>query len=473
MPISIQDLSAEVLLHIVDILVANAEDDEEDEYDDPKKNKYDQYVNFEPEQISFTALDPEKRKPVINLSATCSRFRNLIGPQIYRKLHLTNKKAIAESVRAVGTGPFRDNVKEVLFVGTAPATEDEKFHDVEDILPAEVQYVLENLTVFFPNLESLAIAFAFDIIDPDRWEMRVWKHFQNHSNEGLQALEDKEAYRALVAKLWTAVSHNVSQSRRGIKSLKLPCFMPFPSTVYSLPILRNFLGTIEKFEISVWAPDRHCGFWGHIGRSDRNPIPKLDHIFSALKSCTDFTLEVSKVHWLALKGFGDPRLGISPGQMPLLKRLTLRWLLATNELVTFLKDHSNTLEEIVFEHCAASSDSLITDRIDWHELFESMQSLSNLKSVRVLPQNVFSEYEPIHLSESELQERSQRLKNIQEDALVSGGQRRAFEYMRVYRRAGEWRKHEEQILRKYREGEDQKAWVTLLDMVERNRNKIR
>lgn len=370
-------LSPELHLRIIDFILEQP--DEEDKTEDGKEKE----TKLDERSDSTEHLVPVNLKTLIKLSQTCSAFRALLAPSIYTKLYLTNTKSSADSVKAVAEGPFRDQVTEVLFVGRAPGSEEEGFDDTETVFPEEVENVLKNLNDLFPRLNSLNVGFAYELNDYDKWDVWVWESFlDEEADEQVLEEEKSQGFRALIAKVWTAISCNPS-----IKHLKMRQFIPKWSSVYSSKSFHAFLSAVQKFDMSTWGDDNGAGWVSNFGEGYCQGLARLDCIFDALKSCTEFTLEASKYGLYGLEGQNHAPHGFRLGQMPQLRRFKLRHCFISPELRMLFKEHKDTLEEVVLQDCGASTNTysgLAENGISWQELFEAMLCMRALKKFEVL-----------------------------------------------------------------------------------------
>lgn len=73
---------------------------------------------------SLAALTPHL-SDLISLSSTCTYFRDLLGPRIFKSIYMQNTEKSARSVQAVATGKFSGYVRELRY---AAACESRQFH---------------------------------------------------------------------------------------------------------------------------------------------------------------------------------------------------------------------------------------------------------------------------------------------------------------------------------------------------------
>lgn len=371
MSIGILVLSPELQLRIVDFILEQDDVKEEEEKGD--------------EQMDSTEhLVPSNLKTLINLSETCSTFRKLLAPYVYKKLYLTNTETSATSVKAVADGPFHDLVTDLLFVGRALGLEELGADCIETIFPKELEHILNHLDNLFPHLNSLNAGFAYDFNEYHTWDIWAQETFYDvETDEEVLEQEEKFAFRTLIPIVWTAISSNTC-----VKHLKMRHFIPKMSPVYNSDLFHSFLSGVEIFEISIWGCDNGVGWVNSVGDGYLDVLSRLDCIFSSLRSCTDFTIEASQYGWYGLSGWHHASHPFYAGQMPLLRRLTLRHCFISPELKMFLEDHRDTLEEVSLHDCAASTNTfsgLAENGIEWRELFDAMLCIKTLKKVEILP----------------------------------------------------------------------------------------
>lgn len=417
-------LSPELHLQIIESLQIQPSDpeDQEDSEDEEVPE-----IEEDEEGDSKEHLVPEGLKALINLSCTCKHMRLLVGPHIFKKLWLTNTDSSAASIKAVAASAFRSEVKELLFVGHAAGEKEEDFDSVDNVLPEETEDILSNLRVYFPNLDSLNIGFAWELYKTDKWDEWPLETLSGwEDDERAFELEEEEAYRALIGKVWAAISLNEAGI---VKSLKMRHFVPKVVSTFFSPQFDLFLSGVEKFHISMWGSD-NAGWVSGVLEGYRDGISRLADILKGLTSCIDFTFEASQYGWVGCEGQNHVALPLLPKQMPLLKRLTLHHCFASPELIEFLKAHSDTIEEVIMQDCGASPISLhgLADNgIAWAELFSGMQDLKLLKTFELLPEDVSYSWEMEYFRRSTSDDRED-VEKVRKELEASNGQKRVFAY---------------------------------------------
>ncbi|KAK5073699.1 hypothetical protein LTR64_007165 [Lithohypha guttulata] len=447
-------LSLELILRITKIpgiaTVRNAELHEEGIYNAREHDE---------QGRSTEDLVPAELKTLINLSCTCTHFRAVLAPVIYRKLWLTNTITSATSIKAIAATRFRIHVREILFVGRAPGSEEDGFEQVGEVIASEVLEILANLRSCFPNLNCLNVGFAFEAWDYDKWANHLSESFINpESDDEVEHLETKESFRALTASVWGAISRN----KPGIiKTLKMRHFFPKLVTTYFSEKFQSFLGGIEEFEMSVWGQDDGvCA--SNTGDGYLDAISKLDKVFANLRFCTEFTLRSSQYGWMGCEGMSHVPLPLKPGTMPKLERLTLHHCFLGPELCDFLQTHSGTLREITMQDCCAVPDRRTNNGIEWCELFRTVRTLQKLEKVEVLPAKLpYSWHMQNSLVENDEDVREDVGKAAKE--LETKQDRRMFAYGELNDKYRDWSLRSDKIREHFWRGHDQKEWYDLID----------
>ena len=99
----------------------------------------------------------------ISWSCTCSYFRNLLAPDIFKSARLVNNEKNGSSLNAVAKSPHQVHVKELYFNGYAIGhpiyIKKPAFLDTEGNFPRSVQALLSDLARF-PSPEKLSIKFT-------------------------------------------------------------------------------------------------------------------------------------------------------------------------------------------------------------------------------------------------------------------------------------------------------------------------
>ena len=155
----------------------------------------------------------KSKQNLINWSCTSNYFRSLLAPLVFHTVILRNDEKSAASVEAIIAARSRcaNHVQELHFIGYAPGDakrDDAAFSDTENILPEKVKGLLVNLKQF-PKVEGLHVEFDYNFEDNKEWEEEgVNLEGEIETMEEIREREGSEAWRALMVKVWEAVSEN-------------------------------------------------------------------------------------------------------------------------------------------------------------------------------------------------------------------------------------------------------------------------
>lgn len=168
------------------------------------------------ETLPAAYYEPLTNQAIVNLSRCCKTLRELVAPILFRKICLRNNDKNGRSIQAVASSPWAGRVQELHF--EALMTIDVDFDLEEGIDPSRGDYpysvndVLSHLERF-PHLETLSVRFALgNTQEADQRAAEsaflVWlyDHDPLWESEELLQLEEKAAWRALMAKTYIAIS---------------------------------------------------------------------------------------------------------------------------------------------------------------------------------------------------------------------------------------------------------------------------
>ncbi|PGH35127.1 hypothetical protein GX50_02049 [[Emmonsia] crescens] len=470
-----------------------------------------------------------------NLSLTCSFYYVTLLPYTFKRLALQNNETSASSILRCMTNTERNYVqftKELCFTDTramALAMEDKHFghshrknsskkDNRNDInipelcrLPTSAAEVLSNLSRF-PNLDHLLIHWRFHDSD---WYIE--KYIIDYDTEDVNGVAEREAqapWRALMRDVYNAVSKNVvdintstSPAASSISSppqadlLQSPTMPPIlksleiknipmnPVSTYLSPTFHNFLSTLRSFKLSLMTADNIGHYAINTCHQYHEFVYKLDEYFlNHLSSAT--SLHISA--WDGPLG-GEEDAGPSycpcslpPARIPVLKRLALDNCFTTAPgLINFLVAHARSLERVEFFRCFSDNDGNT-----WCKLFDALARAGPkwLVEFCVEPGEVKFREESYRKNEENEREagRCQALLGGDEDEDETEGEcvvgegrgvagrrgRRAFCYGYIDDKYGFVNElsctNREMFLR----GEDQRAYDTLMEIVEQNRKRL-
>ena len=143
------NLSHELILHIVDLLL-------EDDDDGSTEDQYDGKAGAQATRFMCSG-----EQAVVSLSRTSTFFYKFLSSYLFRNITLRNSVKSGQAVQYLCSTGQIANIKTLHFKGK---TKEEDFRTFESIFPAEVNDILSNLSRF-PCLTTLIIDFDVE----DHW----------------------------------------------------------------------------------------------------------------------------------------------------------------------------------------------------------------------------------------------------------------------------------------------------------------
>ncbi|MCJ1427118.1 hypothetical protein MMC29_005021 [Sticta canariensis] len=163
---------------------------------------------------------------LINWSCTCSYFRNLLAPEIFRTAKLVNDEKSGSSLNAVAKSPHNVHVKNLHFIGSGLGhvhSEEAEFSDIEGILPRSVDVLLCNLQ-WFPSLHRLSLGFdySYESLGSDDWIKSLDLYTKPETPKQVLKAEASAAWRALMSKTFYALTKNKSPNFKAFGNKTAP-----------------------------------------------------------------------------------------------------------------------------------------------------------------------------------------------------------------------------------------------------------
>ncbi|MCJ1262380.1 hypothetical protein MMC22_002250 [Lobaria immixta] len=404
---------------------------------------------------------------LINWSCTCSYFRHLLAPHIFKSVKLVNKENSGSSLIKVAKGQHNVHVKELYFVGSALGdvhSEATAFTDTEGIFPRYVRDLICELQRF-PSLEKLSLGFDYppDDISARGWVEHIFTEEEETPEQVLEA-EASLAYRALMSRTFSALTQNKPPH---FKHLEIRNLIWKDVSTYKQAAFHDFLGRLEQLTFSIHAKESLEGW-----KLDRSLMGKLDeYFFNHLANITTLSIKDPVVDCLWLDQTTYAPLALKVDQMPLLTTLHLEYILATPELADFLVGHKYTLEEVILRDCYAStggSSTYYLDEIDngirWSQFFTSLVSACPAQLHRF--ELICSSLECLSSNLIDWEEGYENIRTM----LRQNPRRVLFPYGvrdREWLVRFDWR----ECLAAFLRGEDQRSWDRLQELVQGNAKK--
>ncbi len=432
------------------------------------------------------------QEPLRSLSCTCSSYRSLLAPYIFKAISLHNDERSAASVLALADSRYNKLVQ-VLHYSSSARVDDSKYviqeksgqetgektgkgnpSDGLNSFPITVEMILSNLRRYFPCLEALSILLNENV---------CWDHFKESiytfeyidTTEGLLPAEDTESWRALMVKTYKALAQNPQPC---IKTFDIRQLMLLGVSSFGDEAFHDFLSTLKRFDLSIRGGDRNVDWSLNTIQGYLDVASKIDKYFvDHLKNVTHFSLKSNQSIPLGLEGMRHTQLALNADQMPMLKCLHLENVFVCPELVDFLVGHVGTLESVFLHDCFASPGraTLAKNGIAWDVLFNTFADAEpkQLHQFSIMPRQRPDQPGILHggdgeagLQKGKAQQRAARL------ILDESPERVLFAYVYLDDVYG-WVFDDEHLTRvAFLQGDDQRSYERLREIMEANGSRL-
>lgn len=417
---------------------------------------------------------------LLSWSSTCTFYRSLLAPYVFKDIHFRNTRGSSASVIALANSEHCSHVKTLDLTYTFPYIKDESEEDdVDDETedddkgltkatydddPESVCTILSDLGRF-PHLQSFSLECCLDQEFEYQADLGIFYMFEDDENT-YQATEAEMnvPWRAQMGRVYTSLVRN---TRSPVKVLEIRNLMPREATAWSTPAFQSFLGRLECFKLSLMGGDNGAG-WCFNTLDGYTAFPgKLAHFFfNSLTNVTELTFKPDETGPVGLVGWRHCDLSLHAKQMPSLKTLFLENIFICPELVEFLVGHADTLERVLLHNCFAGVGGLAENGIYWERLF-ILWADSNpqaLQHVEILPfENIFENEYGNDKGGEYHEELTRTRKMLEEDP-----NRRHFEYRYLDDKYGIVFRDDPETRSTFFEGHDQQAYDRLMKIVKRN-----
>lgn len=401
---------------------------------------------------------------LINWSCTCSYLRNLLAPEIFKAAILVNDEKSGSSLSAVAKSPHNVHLKDLHFIGSAPGScysADPAYSDTEGILPRSVDALLCNLQ-WFPSLRRLSIGFddkrflAFlDSVDRDDDGSDI--SIESETQRVFE-FEASAARRALMSRTLDALTKNKPPNFKHLEFRQLTSNVV---STFSDSAFHECLHHLEQFTLSIYGeePEEHQS---NVVDEYHSVMEQLnEYVFNHLTNVTILSIKSPKEKPLDLAGMQrHVPLALKANQIPLLVTLRLNCMFASAKLIDFLVGHKTTLEELILRNCYASTDSFLGPVVRWSQFLTSLFSANPTQLRRLELVGCEWLFGTIHTPREEYD----KIWTIYRQ----DPKRRMFHYANLYDNFTYLLYDEKESLASLLDGEDQRCWDRLVDLVERN-----
>lgn len=364
-------------------------------------------------ELQFEIMDSVQTLPIgsfdalLNLSSTCSLYRAILAPSLFESITLHNTEKSGASIAAVAKLNLSPHVKVLHYIGSAPGTAEgylqegnvdgaleEGFYEEEtldedtpkdftNLLPPIVHSTLANLQCF-PNLQSLIVEFKFDFDDVDKWDHIEELFWSAESFEEVDLAETQEAWRAIMAKSWTAICKN---TKPRFKSLEMRQMMPKIVSSYLSQEFHTLLDVMEHCSISMLNLVGYTSVL-HLGIVKFH-ASLAELAYDHLESILHFELISAKESVIGLTNcLSNLELSLTCYHMPLVKTISLERISVCTELAEFLVSRLGTLQTIALRNCIGSGEKV--REFSWCLLFQKLANASprHLRRLIIEPKDI-------------------------------------------------------------------------------------
>ncbi|KAF1348098.1 hypothetical protein BDV97DRAFT_416227 [Delphinella strobiligena] len=441
-------------------------------------------------ELQFKIMDSVQALPIgsfdalLNLSSTCSLYRIILAPFLFETITLQNTEKSGASIAAVAKRGLSHHVKVLHYIASAPGTAEEAPpegnvdkaleeeleeeetldedipKDFTNLLPPIVHSTLANLQCF-PNLQNLIVEFEFDFDDVDKWDQIEELFWRAESPEEVDLAETQEAWRAIMAKSWTAISKNTSPH---FKSLEIRQMMPRIVSTYLSQEFHTFLNVMEHCSISMLNQEDYASVL-HLGIVTFH-ASLAELVYDHLKNILDFELTSAKDSVIGLTNcVRNLEMPLKSHHMPLLQTVCLERISICPDLADFLVSRLGTLQTITLRNCIGSG--LQVREFSWGLLFQRLANASpqHLRRLTIEPDKKRIASDDDSLAHSvEIEDVVLAI----EYALAAVPGRRVFSYRYIDDGEGRAGDDLESTREAFLRGDDQREYDRLMQIVETN-----
>jgi hypothetical protein len=300
----------------------------------------------------------------LHLSATCRSYRTQLIPEIFNTIYFNSDEASAASALAAAEA-YGQYTKTIVF--TCQCHHEDRPPLTGPSLPPAACKVLKGLLT--PNLHTVKLEFDFKLDDED---LDPFEFFEDPEDaDKVRREEGWYKWRALMNEAWEALLGN--SLVREIILAKLP---PKLTSTYYTDAFHRFLKQLESATIHIlgmprpdWRTNATFGF--------RDFVNKLgDTFFRHMYGLRHLHLQATDPLGCTSDELPYHQLPLRPEYFPVLQSLALENCFVVPELVLFIKHHARVLESLRLIESFCEEDLSWADFFD--QVYEAKPSLSEL-----------------------------------------------------------------------------------------------
>ena len=418
---------------------------------------------------------------LLRLSSASKSLRATLAPRVFKAIRFSTTPKVADSALAAAKKYGRYTEK-LCFVGPetetdpSPKWDHSKDKRVPITLPSSGRELLERRAELFPNLASCSVALTGYILDDwtsdgadeeDLTDLQVeWEG--EAECERVRGLEQVEGAYRLVRDVLTSLARG---GTRDGEHLFLDEWFPRWSSVFETSEWSAYLGRLDSFDMFVYGWGNGAGWHCNHQSKYCDEFQQLaSYFFHHLASVTKVKLTASEMAPLGI----DVLLELQPATMPRLEHLELANVFLNSSLVNFIAEANtkHSLRSVTLRGAVAANWSWTGfPTLSWIAFFNTLvergvrldsfvlETIAPLTREEEFPSGASMD-EIYSLDPPEVAEIRQTLKNNPD--------RRLFGYSYIDDKYGMWFFDEEENVRSFCDGEDQRAYDAFMKTVKQN-----
>lgn len=401
-----------------------------------------------PHELSLHIISFLDFSDKVHLSATCRSYRTQLIPEIFNTVRFTSDEASAASALAA-VQAYGQYTKTIEF--TCQCDHEDSPPPTGPSLPPAACKVLKGLLT--PNLHTVKLGFEFGHDDEDLDPFDVYDYPEDAGR--VRLAERQEKWRALMNEAWEALVGNTL-----VRELILDELPAKWTSTYYTDAFHRFLNQLESATIHIFGMQYE--YWRtNITNGYEDFVNKLGAaFFSHMDGLKHLHLWATDPLGLADGSMPYNELPLRPEDLPALQSLTLENSFVSPELISFIKLHAQVLKSLRL------NESFCGDNLSWAEFFDQVYEVKPPLTELIYRGNkapcmIYDEDEEWRVDELDLLHFRQRL---QADPTLN-----------VFRRGhldpdtGVLFFDLGDDLKRFNQGDDQRAYVRLMGLVNGNR----
>jgi hypothetical protein len=296
----------------------------------------------------------------------------------------------------------------------------------------------------------------------------IYMHDSPEDYDTIIEREQEYGWRSML----NGVFHNVANNT-SIRTLDILDLPPKGCSTFYSEEWTTFLNSLEDIKLELWAGDNGAGWHSNTTEGYLDFISDLSgYFFDHLTAIRRLEFVADPENPVGCEGMRHSPLPIKPTAMENIKHITLHNCFLDTPLTGFLASKSQHLETLHLLDCFSGHDSgLAENGISWSEFLKDLRETKPLLTELI----VLNTKIPLTSDEEFNREPKKRepedVKAIRE-TLQNDSQRRLFSYVALDDKYGMVFKNEEKNVESFEDGDDQREYDAMMELVASNRVKV-